>query len=64
MPGDPRECRQHAMRCLQLAAEARNDSIKEHFLSLAATWQGLAKQLEKARDLLEIDDDPPDFGRR
>ena len=63
MPGDPRECRQHAMKCLQLAADARNDSIKQHFLSLAATWQGLAKELEKAQQLLEADDDGSNTAR-
>jgi len=62
MPGDPRECRRHAMKCLQLAAAARNDSIKEHFLSLAATWQGLAKQLEKAQELLDGEDETPNTG--
>jgi hypothetical protein len=51
------------MKCLQLAADARNDSIKQHFLSLAATWQGLAKELEKAQQLLEADDDGSNTAR-
>ena len=58
MPGDPRECRQRAMRCLQLAADASNESVKEKFVSLAATWQSLANQLEATQALIEQVDIP------
>ena len=53
MPGDPKECRQHALRCMQLASEAKSEHAKGRFLDLAATWIKLAKDLEDARDLLK-----------
>lgn len=62
MPGDSRECRRHAMKCLQLAADARSDSNKEHFLRIAATWQALANELEKAQAMLEAEEDIPNTG--
>ena len=55
MPGDPRECRQHAVRCLELAQTATSPQAKEKFVSLAATWLHLALQLETALALLEAE---------
>lgn len=57
MSGDPRECRLHAMRCLQLASEAPNESVKAKFVGLAGTWQALANQLEAAQALVELDNE-------
>ena len=53
MPGDPNECRRHAVRCLDLAADAPNDAIRTKFVTLAATWQELANQIETAIALVE-----------
>jgi len=53
MPGDPRECRERAARCLELAAEAVNDGIKQTFLRIAKHWQLLAEELERARSVLD-----------
>jgi len=53
MPGDPRECRQHAVRCLELARTVSSPLAKEKFVSLAATWMQLAVQLEMTLSLLE-----------
>lgn len=50
------------MKCLQLAADARSDSNKEHFLRIAATWQALANELEKAQAMLEAEEDIPNTG--
>jgi hypothetical protein len=59
MPGNPRECRLSAMRCLQLAKDAKNQSVKDNFVSLAGTWQALANQLAAQQALIEkiADDD-------
>jgi hypothetical protein len=53
MPGDPSECRQHALKCLQLATIAQKESDKERFAKLAATWQTLAEGLDHAQSLIE-----------
>jgi hypothetical protein len=55
MPGDPKECREHAIRCLELARTASSQEAKEKFISLAATWQHLAGQLEVTLAILESD---------
>ncbi len=53
MPGDPRECRLRAVKCLELAQRANSQAIKDNFVNIAATWQRLANQLEAMRALLE-----------
>jgi len=55
MPGDPRECRQHAARCAELAAEAKSDGLKQHFINLSRTWEKLAKDLERIPALASAD---------
>ena len=46
MPGDPRECRKHALRCAELAMTARTEQLKAKFLALSKQWEALAIQLE------------------
>jgi hypothetical protein len=48
MPGDPKECRQHAVTCRRLADEANTVSARETFLNLADTWERHAAELENA----------------
>jgi hypothetical protein len=55
MPGDPRECRERAARCLELAASTANEGIKQLFLSISKQWEALAAELERAKKI--IDDD-------
>jgi hypothetical protein len=38
MPGDPRECRQHALTCVRLAQTSASPQAREQFASLANTW--------------------------
>jgi hypothetical protein len=52
MPGDPRECRRHALRCVELASEAKTEQVKLHFLELSKTWERLAQDLERTEILL------------
>jgi hypothetical protein len=63
MPGDPKECRQHARRCAELASIATTPESREQFLSLQQSWMRLAADLENAKAFIaaldEIDADPP-----
>jgi hypothetical protein len=52
MPGNPRECREHAANCRDLAQSASGPA-RETFLNLAATWEGLASELESAQMFLQ-----------
>ena len=52
MPGDPRECRKHAIRCAELAAEAKTEPLRNHFLLLSKTWESLATELERVSETM------------
>jgi hypothetical protein len=54
MPGDPKECRQHAERCAELARLATTSEVRDQFLSLKMTWIRLASELDRARALIEV----------
>ena len=43
MPGDPKECRQHALNCVQLAKTAELPEARDSFAHLARTWIRLAE---------------------
>jgi len=51
MPGDPRECTQHARACMILAKEATTAQSKQLFHDLAQSWSRLAAELEDAQSL-------------
>jgi hypothetical protein len=53
MPGYPKECRQHAERCGELARRASTPEARDHFLSLQLTWIRLAMDLDQARALIK-----------
>jgi hypothetical protein len=53
MPGDPKECRQHAERCAELARLASTPEGRDTFLALQMTWIRLASELYQARALIE-----------
>ncbi len=52
MPGDSRECRQHAVRCAELATSVKNDEFREAYLALAKQWEMFATELEGAEAML------------
>jgi hypothetical protein len=52
MPGNPKECREHAANCRSLAEQTSNPSAKEAFTSLANHWERLASELESAEAFL------------
>jgi hypothetical protein len=53
MPGNPRECRLHAMRCAELAAGAKTTQLKMTLVELSKSWQKMAEQLETSQALLD-----------
>ena len=53
MPGDPKECRQHAERCGEHARLASTQEARETFLSLQMTWIRLALELDQAGALIK-----------
>jgi hypothetical protein len=63
MPGDPKECRQHAERCAELARRATTPESRDSFLSLQLTWIRLAMELDQARALIkatqELEEEQP-----
>jgi hypothetical protein len=60
MPGDPKECRQHALNCVHLAKGANTPEQRDHFAKPARTWIKLAEELEQRETFFAaIDDDEP-----
>ena len=53
MPGDPKECRQHAERCGELARMARTIEERDKFQSLQMTGNRLAAELDRMSALIE-----------
>ena len=53
MPGDPKECREHAANCVEMANASENDNDKGRLKELAASWDKLAAELERARAIIE-----------
>jgi hypothetical protein len=52
MPGDPNECRIHAMNCMQMAETATTPELRRTYVDLAHHWNRLAVELEDAQFLL------------
>jgi hypothetical protein len=58
MPGDPKECREHAKRCHQMASETTSPVLKESLTDIANHWMKLASELEATKRLLDQWGDP------
>jgi hypothetical protein len=52
MPGNPKECRENAKQCLELASVARTQAGRERFEGLAQKWMAMANDYEVANLLL------------
>jgi hypothetical protein len=63
MPGDPKECREHAKRCLKIAQEATNPALKASLEEIAHHWLRLAADFEATKPLLEAWGDPCFVGK-
>ena len=60
MPGDPNECRRHALECVRLAQTSATPQSREHFAQLARTWIKLAEEIEQNESLVAgLDEDFP-----
>ena len=53
MPGNPKECRKHALNCQRLAETATNEHDRQQLRALADTWLALAAELESMGSLLD-----------
>ena len=53
MPGNPTECRLHALRCSQLAKTAATLESRRALIALAETWKGLVAELESDQAFLQ-----------
>jgi hypothetical protein len=60
MPGDPKECRQHALTCSRLAQTSAPPHAREQFANLAQTWLRLASDLERTLALIDGSEDEPE----
>ena len=52
MSGDPKRCRERALKCRYLANEARTPQSKQMFLDLGETWFRLAAELDDTNTFL------------
>jgi len=64
MPGNPKECRQHALNCVQLAKTAASPQAREEFANLGRTWIRLADDLERTLAFLDVLEDETEPERR
>jgi hypothetical protein len=53
MPGDPRQCRLYAGRCLAIARRARKPEARQIFSEMAETWNRLAAEMEADQTLFQ-----------
>lgn len=53
MPGDPREYRQHATRCAELARNVKDVEFRASYLALSKQWETFAAELEAAEQRLK-----------
>jgi len=60
MPIDSKRYKEHAERCLALAAEAVDPVLKDNLLEAAERWTRLASDLASTSDLVEKWDHPPE----
>ena len=52
MSGDPKKCRDRALKCRYLANEANTPVSKQMFLDLSQTWLRLAAELDDTNTVL------------
>ena len=50
-PGDPKDGRQYAARCRELADQTNDPLAQKAYLDLAQSWSRLADELERVRIL-------------
>lgn len=60
MPIEAKRYREHAERCLELAAEALDPVLKENLVDAAQRWTRLASDRATTGEILEKWDQPPE----
>jgi hypothetical protein len=60
MLGDPKECRERARQCAEMAARARTDKQRERLSNLEQAWLSFAADLERNQTLLDAYPPPLD----
>jgi hypothetical protein len=53
MPGDPKQCREHAKKCADMASKATNPQHKQLLTNLAQSWTKIALELERSLALMD-----------
>ena len=53
MLGDPKECRLHAMNCMELIEDTANPKTKRTFVGMTHHWNRIAIELEDAQVRLD-----------
>jgi hypothetical protein len=64
VPGDSKEYREYAKRCLQIAQETTNPALRASLEEIAHHWLRFAADLEATKPLLEAWGDPCLFRQR
>lgn len=49
MPGSPRECREHASECMELARKAKTPEHRQLLTNLAQGWINFATEIERTQ---------------
>jgi hypothetical protein len=62
MPGNPRECRERALACMELARTAKSPQHKRLLTDLAQSWINFAAEIERVHTLLKTDGADPASG--
>jgi hypothetical protein len=53
MVAGPEQCRRYAVRCMDLAREARTPSVRAQLEDLAHQWRQIASEIEKYREQID-----------
>ena len=53
MVAGPEQCRRYAIRCMDLAREARTPSVRAQLEDLAHQWRQIASEIEKYREQID-----------
>lgn len=64
MPGDPKECRKHALNCAEFAGRASTPEARNHFAQLARMWIRLGSELEQSQAFIAAIEDETEPKRR
>ena len=56
---EPQECRQHGLRCRELAERATDSRLKDVLEDIAKRWMTRATELERAQALRDANEPTP-----